>query len=187
MRLDFSSFWSIKWAQECYEFVLNIQTTGRVIQPFHTVAEDIYIGQWDQSAVWINCTLKILLLTYLRARFSSECHTRLQALWYEAHYQDAERARGHRLGAVHKYRVRKRNPPPTTICSGRSSVHCFHESTRNILRHWYRANPYPNPAAKRRLASLSGLTPTQVRPVADPGVSDQIKSKWLKQKDQDGH
>ena len=97
-------------------------------------------------------------------RFGTECQTRLQTLWYEAHYQEAERQRGRPLGAVHKYRVRKRHPLPATISDDQQPcrTHCFHETTRHILRHWYRADPYPNPASKCRLASLSGLTPTQV-------------------------
>jgi len=95
-------------------------------------------------------------------RFCVESHTRLQTLWFEAHYQEAAQQQGRPLGPVNKYRVRKRHPAPSTISDGRQRTHCFLESTRHILRHWYRADPYPNPASKCRLASLSGLTPTQV-------------------------
>jgi len=101
-------------------------------------------------------------VSYVVLRFRSECHARLQALWYDAHYQEAEHQRGRPLGPVHKYRVRKRHPLPSTISDGQHRAHCFHETTKHILRHWYGLDPYPNPAAKRRLATISGLTPTQV-------------------------
>ncbi|MPC50153.1 Homeobox protein SIX6 [Portunus trituberculatus] len=38
-------------------------------------------------------------------RFSKPSHARLQALWLEAHYQEAERLRGRPLGPVDKYRA----------------------------------------------------------------------------------
>lgn len=95
-------------------------------------------------------------------RFPSACHARLQTLWYEAHYQEAEHQRGRALDPVLKYRVRKRHPLPATISDGQRAAHCFHETTKRILRHWYRVDPYPNPPAKNRIASLSGLTATQV-------------------------
>jgi len=97
-----------------------------------------------------------------QCRFRSDSHARLQALWYEARYQEAERQRGRPLGPVHKYRVRKRHPAPATISDGQQRTHCFHETTKHILRHWYGVDPYPSPASKHRLASLSGLSPTQV-------------------------
>ena len=51
-------------------------------------------------------------------RFPSDCHARLQTLWYEAHYEEAERQRGRPLDPVLKYRVRKRHPLPATISDG---------------------------------------------------------------------
>ena len=95
-------------------------------------------------------------------KFSKESHTKLQALWLEAHYQEAERLRGRPLGPVDKYRVRKKFPLPRTIWDGEQKSHCFKEKTRNILREWYLRDPYPNPTRKRELANLTGLNPTQV-------------------------
>ncbi len=95
-------------------------------------------------------------------KFKKESHAKLQAMWLEAHYQEAERLRGRPLGPVDKYRVRKKFPLPRTIWDGEQKTHCFKERTRNLLREWYLQDPYPNPTKKRELANATGLTPTQV-------------------------
>lgn len=95
-------------------------------------------------------------------RFTKDSHAKLQAMWLEAHYQEAERLRGRPLGPVDKYRVRKKFPLPRTIWDGEQKTHCFKERTRSLLREWYLQDPYPNPTKKRELAQATGLTPTQV-------------------------
>ncbi|XP_033123373.1 homeobox protein SIX6-like [Anneissia japonica] len=95
-------------------------------------------------------------------RFTKESHAKLQAMWLEAHYQEAEKLRGRPLGPVDKYRVRKKFPLPRTIWDGEQKTHCFKERTRSLLREWYLQDPYPNPTKKRELAHATGLTPTQV-------------------------
>merc|ERR1719189_404097 len=91
-----------------------------------------------------------------------DSHIKLQTLWLEAHYQEAEKLRGRPLGPVDKYRVRKKYPLPRTIWDGEQKTHCFKERTRSLLREWYLQDPYPNPSKKRELAQATGLTPTQV-------------------------
>ncbi|MBN3304673.1 SIX6 protein, partial [Amia calva] len=95
-------------------------------------------------------------------RFTRESHAKLQALWLDAHYREAERLRGRPLGPVEKYRIRKKFPLPRTIWDGEQKTHCFKERTRSLLREWYLQDPYPNPSRKRHLAQATGLTPTQV-------------------------
>lgn len=95
-------------------------------------------------------------------RFSRASFPRLQALWLESHYQEAERLRGRPLGPVDKYRVRKKFPFPRTIWDGEQKSHCFKERTRSLLREAYLQDPYPNPSRKRELAQATTLTPTQV-------------------------
>ncbi|CAL8078939.1 unnamed protein product [Calicophoron daubneyi] len=97
-----------------------------------------------------------------RHTFPKSSHVKLQALWLEAHYQEAEKLRGRPLGPVDKYRVRKKFPMPRTIWDGEQKTHCFKERTRGLLREWYLQDPYPSPAKKRELANATGLTPTQV-------------------------
>ncbi|XP_035616367.1 homeobox protein SIX3-like [Oncorhynchus keta] len=89
-------------------------------------------------------------------------HGKLQAMWLEAHYREAERLRGRSLGPVDKYRIRKKFPLPRTIWDGETNSHCFKERTRGLLRERYLQDPYPDPARKRELARATGLTPTQV-------------------------
>ncbi|XP_054898645.1 homeobox protein SIX3b isoform X2 [Poeciliopsis prolifica] len=95
-------------------------------------------------------------------RFTRTSHGKLQAMWLEAHYREAEKLRGRPLGPVDKYRVRKKFPLPRTIWDGEQKTHCFKERTRGLLREWYLQDPYPNPGKKRELAHATGLTPTQV-------------------------
>ena len=66
-----------------------------------------------------------------------DSHLKLQTLWLEAHYQEAEKLRGRPLGPVDKYRVRKKFPMPRTIWDGEQKTHCFKERTRSLLREWY--------------------------------------------------
>uniref|UniRef100_A0A915DBE6 Homeobox domain-containing protein n=1 Tax=Ditylenchus dipsaci TaxID=166011 RepID=A0A915DBE6_9BILA len=95
-------------------------------------------------------------------KFTHAAHTKLQAMWQEAHYQEAEKMRGRPLGPVDKYRVRKKYPLPTTIWDGEQKTHCFKERTRTLLREHYLRDPYPNPSKKKELAAETKLTPMQV-------------------------
>ncbi|CAG7823141.1 unnamed protein product [Allacma fusca] len=103
--------------------------------------------------------------------FSARNHAELQQLWYRAHYKEAEKIRGRPLGAVDKYRLRKKYPLPKTIWDGEETVYCFKEKSRNALKECYRRNRYPTPDEKRSLAKMTGLTMTQV-------------SNWFKNKRQ---
>ncbi|XP_026134054.1 homeobox protein SIX4-like [Carassius auratus] len=103
--------------------------------------------------------------------FSHSCHSALQDLWYKARYTEAEKARGRPLGAVDKYRLRRKFPLPRTIWDGEETVYCFKERSRNALKDLYKQNRYPSPAEKRNLAKVTGLSLTQV-------------SNWFKNKRQ---
>uniref|UniRef100_A0A8C0TVH6 SIX homeobox 4 n=1 Tax=Cyanistes caeruleus TaxID=156563 RepID=A0A8C0TVH6_CYACU len=94
--------------------------------------------------------------------FDSSNHPLLQELWYKARYTEAERARGRPLGAVDKYRLRRKYPLPRTIWDGEETVYCFKEKSRNALKELYKQNRYPSPAEKRNLAKITGLSLTQV-------------------------
>uniref|UniRef100_UPI00398F3BB6 homeobox protein SIX1-like n=1 Tax=Pristiophorus japonicus TaxID=55135 RepID=UPI00398F3BB6 len=95
-------------------------------------------------------------------QFSIQSHPKLQQLWLKAHYTEAEKLRGRPLGAVGKYRVRRKFPLPRTIWDGEETSYCFKEKSRGVLREWYLHNPYPSPREKRELAEATGLTTTQV-------------------------
>ena len=94
--------------------------------------------------------------------FMAQNHSKLQQLWLAAHYLEAENIKGRPLGAVGKYRVRRKFPLPRTIWDGEETSYCFKEKSRTVLREWYIHNPYPSPREKRELAEATGLTTTQV-------------------------
>ncbi|CAK8690041.1 uncharacterized protein LOC143463199 [Clavelina lepadiformis] len=94
--------------------------------------------------------------------FSEHNHLKLQQLWLKSHYIEAEKLRGRPLGAVGKYRVRRKFPLPRSIWDGEETSYCFKEKSRAVLREWYTHNPYPSPREKRELAEGTGLTVTQV-------------------------
>lgn len=94
--------------------------------------------------------------------FSPSSHAKLQDLWLNAHYIEAEKFRGKPLGAVGKYRIRRKFPLPRTIWDGEETSYCFKEKSRDRLRKWYQRNHYPTPQEKRELAAITGLTTTQV-------------------------
>ncbi|XP_055692047.1 homeobox protein SIX6 [Lutzomyia longipalpis] len=94
--------------------------------------------------------------------FPPKYHAELQTLWYKAHYKEAEKVRGRSLGAVDKYRLRKKYPLPKTIWDGEETVYCFKERSRNALKDCYTRNRYPTPDEKKTLAKKTGLTMTQV-------------------------
>ena len=48
-------------------------------------------------------------------KFHPKNHKRLQNLWQAAHYEEGYQAKGKDIGAVGKYRVRKKPPLPPTI------------------------------------------------------------------------
>lgn len=58
-------------------------------------------------------------------QFSPHNHPKLQQLWLKAHYTEAEKLRGRPLGAVGKYRVRRKFPLPRTIWDGEETSYCF--------------------------------------------------------------
>eukprot|EP00096_Caligus_rogercresseyi_P006179 TRINITY_DN22452_c0_g1_i1.p1 TRINITY_DN22452_c0_g1~~TRINITY_DN22452_c0_g1_i1.p1 ORF type:complete len:443 (+),score=144.94 TRINITY_DN22452_c0_g1_i1:57-1385(+) len=95
-------------------------------------------------------------------QFKESNHPKLQMLWMKAHYIEAEKLRGRPLGAVGKYRIRRKFPLPRTIWDGEETSYCFKEKSRQVLREWYNHNPYPSPREKRELSEATGLTTTQV-------------------------
>ncbi len=104
-------------------------------------------------------------------KFSKTQHGRLQSLWRTAHYIEAERQRGRPLGAVGKYRIRRKFPLPRTIWDGEQTTYCFKEKARSDLNAAYDKNPYPSAKEKYELAKATDLTVTQV-------------SNWFKNKRQ---
>ncbi|GMT09095.1 hypothetical protein PFISCL1PPCAC_392, partial [Pristionchus fissidentatus] len=104
-------------------------------------------------------------------KFSPHNYAVLQDLWLKAHYTEASKTKEKELGAVCKYRIRKKNPFPATIWDGEETNYCFKAKSRNVLKDAYRKSPYPSVEEKRKLAGQTELTVTQV-------------SNWFKNKRQ---
>ncbi|KAI4891615.1 hypothetical protein NFI96_027401 [Prochilodus magdalenae] len=97
-----------------------------------------------------------------RHSFSAASHRALQDLWFRARYCEAESARGRPLGAVDRFRVRRKFPPPRTIWDGERTLYCFREKSRRALREAFARNRYPSSRDKQELAGKTGLSETQV-------------------------
>ncbi len=69
-------------------------------------------------------------------QFSEHNHSKLQMLWMKAHYIEAEKLRGRPLGAVGKYRIRRKFPLPRTIWDGEETSYCFKEKSRQVMHDW---------------------------------------------------
>lgn len=138
--------WSLPNAPDVHDFINTNETVlrSRAVVAFH------------------NHHFHELYFILEHFRFGRKYHGKLQAMWLEAHYLEAERLRGRPLGPVDKYRVRKRFPLPRTIWDGEQKTHCFKERTRKLLREFYLQDPYPSPSKKRDLADATHLTSTQV-------------------------
>ncbi|KAI1295649.1 Homeobox protein six1b [Halotydeus destructor] len=95
-------------------------------------------------------------------KFPVEFHKRLQDLWMNGHYEESAKLKGRKLGAVDKYRLRRKHEFPRTIWDGETTVYCFKTTSRDQLREAYKKNRYPNPEDKKILAKSTGLTNTQV-------------------------
>jgi homeobox protein SIX4 len=95
-------------------------------------------------------------------KFEEKNHKILQELYYKAHYNEAEGIKGRKLGAVDKYRIRKKHPLPVGIWDGEERVYCFKSKSRDMLKTAYSNNKYPTPDEKKELSEKTGLTLTQV-------------------------
>ena len=92
----------------------------------------------------------------------------LQRLWFEAQYEHEEQLKGRKLGAVDKYRVRKKWPIPPTISDGTGTClvgvnrDLFTPQCRRILWDYYHIEKFPDTTLKIIIAKRSGLTFAQV-------------------------
>lgn len=105
---------------------------------------------------------KTLFAILSNHKFDEKYHKRLQEAFYNAHYTDAEAMKGRKLGAVDKYRIRKKHPLPPGIWDGEERVYCFKQKSRELLKESYSRNRYPTPEEKKELADKTGLNLTQV-------------------------
>lgn len=82
-------------------------------------------------------------------------------------YLDEERRTGKKLTALTRFRVRKRYPPPLTICSeGVRKTSALPRESTTYLKTWllnHLQDPYPSALEKQQLAKMSSLSTRQVK------------------------
>lgn len=98
-------------------------------------------------------------------QFAAEHHKFLQQLWYNAHYLEEEMRINFKrdLGAVDKYRIRKRWPPPSSIWDGEPTKKGYRIRSREIMKQYYETNKYPSLEDRRMLAYQCQLNMEQVK------------------------
>ncbi|VDK75836.1 unnamed protein product [Litomosoides sigmodontis] len=100
--------------------------------------------------------------------FEQRFYSELQDLWYKARYAENEERRQKELGAVEKYRLRKKHPPPRSIWDGQETIYSFKENARKlclrdyILRQFYKRNKYPTLEDKKEIARITDLKIIQI-------------------------
>ena len=94
-------------------------------------------------------------------------HDRLVEFWDQAHYIEEEIRQKKSLSPLSRFRVRRRNPPPRTICaSGVRKTSSLPKEATAKLKTWYfnhESDPYPTVLEKQQLARVTGLTIAQVK------------------------
>ncbi|XP_036363388.1 uncharacterized protein LOC118765430 [Octopus sinensis] len=92
---------------------------------------------------------------------------RFISLWDKAHYKLKEKEKGFPLTPLLRFRVRKKYPPPKSICpSGKRPSSNLPEHARQTLKQWFNKHadyPYPDEHEKKQLVEQSGLILSQVK------------------------
>lgn len=121
------------------ETLYRAQDRSALVRFFNYLAPDEYRHTRDPSV--LRARLSVLLLegqyeemyAILKScHFDSKYHDELQEFWWKAHYAELESQRGKPLGAVEKYRLRKKFPPPFTIWDGEETIYSFKENSRKV-------------------------------------------------------
>ncbi|KAK6011309.1 homeobox domain protein [Ostertagia ostertagi] len=68
-----------------------------------------------------------------------------------------ESKRGKELGAVEKYRLRRKYPPPRSIWDGQETIYSFKENSRKYLKQFYKQNQYPTLDQKKEISRATDL------------------------------
>ncbi|KAK6029477.1 homeobox domain protein [Ostertagia ostertagi] len=73
-----------------------------------------------------------------------------------------ESKRGKELGAVEKYRLRRKYPPPRSIWDGQETIYSFKENSRKYLKQFYKQNQYPTLDQKKEISRATDLEIVQI-------------------------
>ena len=124
------------------------------------LSEEVLIAK--ATVAYRNLSYEMVFEIIQSRNFDNSNHSRLQYLWYQAHYAEAQSIRGRSLRAVEKYRLRKKYPLPRTIWDGEDTVYCFKTTSRHVLKNSFNKNQYPCHEEKQKISQKTGLTILQV-------------------------
>ena len=140
--------------------------------PSHDQKDDIFAIQTARAKVahmLVDRTLDDYSFFYeiinesVPIKFPKKYHRYLQNLFHSAKYAELSRTKQKReLGAVDKYRIRKKFPLPDPIWDNEDTVYCFKVGARDKLKRSFGENRYPSPTRKKMLALETELDITQV-------------------------
>ncbi|CAJ0954741.1 unnamed protein product, partial [Mesorhabditis belari] len=102
--------------------------------------EQLLRPEWRTEAVRLGYIMALyhagqyerLFSVITNSSFSERNYKDLQDLWYRSHYKENESKRQKELGAVEKYRLRRKHPPPRSIWDGQETVYSFKENSRKV-------------------------------------------------------
>ncbi|KAK6754446.1 hypothetical protein RB195_013446 [Necator americanus] len=98
----------------------------QLVRLFRDMDSRVFCSEWTSQPVKIayiyalyhSANFERLFEVIGRSRFDERYYKELQEIWYKARYKENESKRGKELGAVEKYRLRRKYPPPRSIWDG---------------------------------------------------------------------
>ncbi|CAD6186800.1 unnamed protein product [Caenorhabditis auriculariae] len=163
----FAMIYSIEQLEAICTTLYQAHDGNRLVALFHQVGT---AEAWQNESILVAYIYALYhagdfdrLFHILQTRpFSANRFKELQDIWYNARYKENEMKRGKELGAVEKYRLRRKYPPPKTIWDGEETVYSFKENSRKYLKQFYKQNKYPTMEQKREISRITQLQLVQI-------------------------
>lgn len=121
------------------ETLYKARDVGGLIRFFNYLDAEEYCMSTDQSILRAQILVLFAQNAFTKVfsvlksyQFDAKYHEELQDIWWKSHYAELEAHRGKPLGAVEKYRLRKKFPPPLTIWDGEEIIYSFKENSRKV-------------------------------------------------------
>ncbi|KAE9416364.1 hypothetical protein Angca_007472, partial [Angiostrongylus cantonensis] len=162
----------------------------QLVHLFHDLDSQVLCSEWASQPIRIAYIYALyhagnfdrLFEVIGRSRFDERYYKELQEIWYKARYKENESKRGKELGAVEKYRLRRKYPPPRSIWDGQETIYSFKENSRKVsylknsirvfflfikvqfqyLKQFYKQNQYPTLDQKKEISRATDLEIVQI-------------------------
>ncbi|KAL3074774.1 hypothetical protein niasHS_014219 [Heterodera schachtii] len=97
-------------------------------------------------------------------KFALKIHSKLQQIWWDAHFFEAKKTLGKSLlSPLERYKVREEHPLPPTIWDGQRKRSFFNENTMALLNEKFAYTKYVAVTERWEMAEATGLSETQVK------------------------